>query len=143
MKRNTSGKPALFWRIVITFIGLFLILSTISNAALFMFGETTHASVTSRRFGGSNNGYPADKRYEWSVEYSFFDKDGSEYTGYSKRRGSDMSVEVSREARYFDFAPFINSLSDEAVISPIQLISISIGLFLIYVINWDVNKKES
>lgn len=143
MKGKDKGKPAFFWRALITFIGIFLIISTLSNIFLFLFGATASAQVETRRFGGSNPGYPAEKRYEWTVEYSFIDNEGTQHTGYTKRRGADLSVEVSREVKYFSFAPFISSLSDEAIISPLQMVSIAIGGFLIYSVNWDLNKKRA
>lgn len=143
MKTRVKKKPAIFWRVIITFIGIFLIINTLSNIFLFAFGAAAPAQILTRRFGGSNPGYPADKRYEWSVEYTFIDNEGLEHTGYTKRRGADLSVEVSREVRYLSYAPFINSLSDEAVISPLQLVSIAIGGFLIYSVNWDLNKKRA
>lgn len=143
MNSKVKDKPAIFWRILITFVGIFLILSTLSNIFLFAFGTAAPAQVSTRRFGGSNPGYPSDKRYEWAVEYTFVDDDGLQQTGYTKRRGADLSVEVTREVRYLSFAPLINSLSDEAVISPLQLVTVAIGGFLIYSVNWDLNKKRA
>ena len=139
----SAKKPALFWRAIISIIGLFLIVNAVFNILLFAFGDSAAARIEKRRFGGSNDAYPASSRYEWSVMYEFTDDVGNQHTGYTRRRGSDLSVYVETEVRYFSFAPSIHALSDEAVLSFGQLVAVGIGCFLIYVVNGNPNKKFS
>jgi hypothetical protein len=139
----SAKKPAVFWRAIISFIGLFLIVNAVLNILLFTFGDITAARIEKRRFGGSNDAYPASSRYEWSVMYEFTDDDGNQHTGYTRRRGSDLSVHVENEVRYFSFAPSIHALRDEAVLSLGQFVAAGIGCFLVYVVNWNLNKKWS
>lgn len=138
----SAKKPAIFWRAVISIIGLFLIVNAVLNILLFAFGEFASAKVEKRRIGGSNDAYPASGRYEWSVMYEFTDSDGNKHIGHTKRRGSDLSVPVENEVRYFGFAPSIHALRNETVLSLGQFVAASIGCFLIYVVNRKINKKR-
>lgn len=140
--RSSKGKPAIFWRIVITLIGIFLVFNVALNLLLFAFGDRTNASIQTRRFGGSQDAYPASKRYEWNVSYTFSDSVGGLHTGYTKRRGSDMSVIVENEVLYFRSAPYLNALSDEAYPSLGQLAGTGIGIFIIYAVNGSMNKRK-
>ena len=65
-----SKRSALFWRIVISAIGIILILMAIGNLLLFIFGDTAQAVVSTRRYGGERQGAVNDKRYTWYVDYT-------------------------------------------------------------------------
>ena len=71
-KKSESNKHAkLLWRIIITAVGVALILIAVSNLALYFFGTVAPAAVSTRRVGGANDGQPPNRRYEWSVHYTF------------------------------------------------------------------------
>lgn len=139
-KRKKSSN--LFWRIFISAIGIFLILMAITDFSLFLFGEKTTADVTTRRLMGADNGKPSDLRYKWSVDYAFIDKEGDEYSGHTQKLGGDMSVKVERTVYYFEKAPFINALADEAKPSWGQPVYIGLGIFLITVMNGKKKKPK-
>lgn len=122
----------MFWQIVITLIGSALILIAVSNLTLYFLGESTAATVKTRRVGGSDDGRPVNERYKWAIDYTFYDKDGAEYIGHTSRRGSDFSVNIDRRVYYFSFAPFISAPESEARPNIGQLLFILIGIFLIF-----------
>lgn len=135
-KKQKSGKATdLFWRILISTVGIALIVLSLSNTALYFFGETTPASFSVRRVGGTDDGKPPDQRYEWSVSYTFTDKNGKEHSGVSTRRGSDMSVKTGDRVAYFPAAPFISAIADETEPDAGKLLLIGLGVLLIWVMN--------
>jgi len=132
----------LFWRIVISAVGAALILIAVSNFTLYFFGETASASVTTRRVGGADDQYEPSKRYEWSVDYTFKDKNGVSHSGHTTRRGGDLPPKTESRVYYFPFAPFINALESEAQPNIGQLLFIVIGIFLLLVMNRKRNKAR-
>lgn len=141
----TRGKKAsnIFWRVMITLIGLALVFVAVSGFLLYFFGETAAADVSVRRLRGADNGKPYDQRYQWSIYYSFYDNEGVLREGNTERRGSDLSVEVDDTAYYFPDAPFIHVLESEARPGFPQLLLVSLGVFLIVVVNLPRKKKKS
>lgn len=134
-KKEQSKISKIFWRIAISVIGLALILLALVSISLYFFGESTTAKVTTRRYGGADNNYAASKRYEWSVDYTFRDKEGKKYSGHTTKRGSDMSAKVSNKVYYFASAPFINSLESEVEPNAGQPVLIALGTLLLVVMN--------
>lgn len=130
----------IFWRIIISATGAALMLIAVSNLSLYFFGEKAEVSVTTRRVGGADNQYDPSKRYEWSVDYTFTDKNGDKHNGHTTRRGGDMGVKTDNKVYYFSFAPFINALESDATPNIGQPLFVVIGVFLIIVINKN-NKK--
>lgn len=141
--KNKCKLSKLFWRIVISAVGAALILIVVSNLALYFFGETASISVTTRRIGGANDQYELNQRYEWSVDYTFMDKNGLQRSGHTTQRGSDLPPRTDSRAYYFSFAPFINALKSEAQPNIGQLLFIVIGIFLLLVMNRKRNKARS
>jgi len=137
MKKSAAQnqKTNLFWRIFITAVGIAMILIAVGNFALYFFGETAFAQVTTRRVGGANDGRAANQRYQWSLDYTFSDKNGTSYNGTTTRRGNDLSVETESKVYYFPFAPLFNALEREAEPNLGQLALAMIGAFLLFVIN--------
>lgn len=136
MAANRESKPSeLFWRIVISAVGVALILMAVGNVMLFFSGENSMAKVSTRRYGGADDNRPASQRYEWAIDYTFKDSDGITHSGHTKRRGSDMSVKVENEVYYFPFAPYINSLKSEAEPNIGQPLYMGIGILLLFVMN--------
>lgn len=136
MARKAGSKPpSLFWRIVISVIGICLILMSVANLLLFFFGETASANITTRRQGGSNSGAAPNQRYSWSVDYTFRAEDGSLHEGHTTRRGSDYAVSASDTVYYFPTAPFINSLEDSAEPNVGQPVMAGLGILLLVVMN--------
>jgi len=125
----------LFLRIVISAVGAALILIAITELMLYYFGETATAAVTIRRVGGADSGRAPKQRYEWSLDYTFQDKNGKYVDGTTTRRGSDISVKMDDRVYYFPFATYINALQSEAEPNFSQPLFIIIGLFLIKIIN--------
>ena len=141
---KSKRKPLkLFWRIVISAVGISLILIAVSNFTLYFFGETTMVSVTTRRVGGANDQYEPNQRYEWSVDYTFTDKNSAKFSGHTTRRGGDLPPKTDSRAYYFPFAPFINALESEVQPNFGQLLFIVIGIFLLLVMNRKGNKTRS
>lgn len=141
MKRQ-SAFSRIFWRIAISAVGVALIVIAVSNLLLFFFGETSSVSVSTRRVGGASSGRPAEQRYEWSVDYTFTDRNGTAQSGHTTRRGSDLSVQTDSTAYYFPFAPFINALESEVEPNLAQPLFVVLGIFLLYVMNHKTKVKK-
>lgn len=137
--KNKHKPSKLFWRIVISAVGVSLILIAVFNFTLYFFGETTSVRVTARRIGGADDQYEPNNRYEWSVDYTFTDKNGEVHNGHTTRRGGDLPPKTQSRAYYFTFAPFINALESEAQPNIGQLLLIIIGIFLLLVMNRKMN----
>ncbi|NCA68059.1 MAG: hypothetical protein EOM87_08355 [Clostridia bacterium] len=136
MTVNKTNKAAnLFLRIVISAVGVALIIIAVSELMLYFYGETAIAAVRVRRVGGEDSGRTPDQRYEWSLDYSFMDKNGEIVNGTTTRRGSDISVKLDDRVYYFPFATYINALQSEAEPNFSQPLLVVIGVFLIYVMN--------
>ncbi|MDD4089475.1 MAG: hypothetical protein PHP29_07270, partial [Tissierellia bacterium] len=112
-----------------------LILIAVGNLLLFFFGQSVSVQVHTRRFGGADDGRPINQRYEWSLDYTFKDKDGKTFSGHTTRRGSDISVKTDSRVYYFSFAPYMNALEKEAEPNMGQPLLIGTGLFLLFVMN--------
>lgn len=139
---NKKKKSDVFWRIVISAVGVALIVMAIVNLVLFIFGTQTDASVSVRRIGGADNGKPSDIRYRWSVDYTFRDEYGDEHEGHTSKLGGDMSVKTDDTVYYLESVPFINGLESEVKPNFGQLIYVGLGVFLIYVMNPPSKKKR-
>lgn len=140
--KSGSKSPKLFWRIIISAVGAALIFITVSNLALYFFGETASVSVTTRRIGGADDQYEPNQRYEWSVDYTFTDKKGVSHSGHTIQRGGNLPPKTDSRAYYFSFAPFINALESETQPNIGQLLYILIGIFLLLVMNRKRNKAR-
>ena len=127
------AKGSIFGKIILFIVGLMLILIASINILLFIFGDTSTANISTRRVGGSNDSYPAESRYEWSVDYDFLASDGNVYNGTTTRRGSDMGVKVENMVYYFSFQHRLNSLSSEVRPNAGQIIMMLLGGFLLSV----------
>lgn len=131
-----TGKPAdNFWRILISTVGAALIVIAVLNLGLYFFGTAAAVSVATRRVGGSDDGRPANQRYQWFLDYTFTDANGIIQSGHTSRRGGDMSVKTDARVYYFPFAPFINSLESETKPGFAQPLYIALGVLLIAVLN--------
>ena len=133
--KNKCKPSKLFWRIVISAVGVSLILIAVFNFTLYFIGESALGSVSTRRFGGASDQYQPNQRYEWSVDYTFTDENGVVYSGHTTRRGSDISVKTDSRVYYFSFAPYMNALEKEAEPNMGQPLLIGTGLFLLFVMN--------
>lgn len=143
VKMKNKCKPSkLIWRIVISAVGAALILIAVSNLALYIFGEAVSVNVTTRRVGGADDQYEPSMRYEWSVDYTFMDKNGISHSGHTTQRGNDLPPRTDSRAYYFSFAPFINALESEAQPNIGQLLFIVIGIFLLLAMNRKRNKAR-
>lgn len=140
--KNRRKPSKLFWRIVISAVGAALVFIAVSDLALYLFGETVSVSVTTRRFGGADDQYQPNQRYEWSVDYTFTDQNGVAHSGHTTRRGGDSGVKTDNRVYYFPFAPFINALESEAEPNIGQPLLLVIGVFLLFVMNRKKNKTR-
>ena len=141
----TKGKRKsdVIWRIIVSAVGIALIAMAIANISLFIFGAQTDASVSVRRFGGADNGKPADIRYRWSVDYTFADEYGDIHEGHTTKSGSEMSVNTDDTVYYLKTAPYINGLESEVKPSIGLIIYAGLGIFLIVVMNPKLEVKRS
>jgi hypothetical protein len=142
-KRKRNKTTSVFWRVAISFIGAALIAIGAINPLLYIFGKSASAVVTTRRVGGSDDGRPADQRYFWTINYTFTDDSGIEKEGNTSRRGGDISVTTSKTVRYFSFASTVNALEDETIPGVGQIITIGIGVFLIFAMNVKQKKPRA
>ncbi len=133
-KQKNSTRADLFWRMAISVLGALLILLALQDFSLFFFGKTAVADVKTRRVGGERSGAVNDKRYSWSVDYTF-PADGRTFEGHTTRLGSATSVAVSRTVYYYPFAPFLNSLEDTVRPNWGQPVTLAAGAFLLIVMN--------
>ena len=133
-KQKNSTRADLFWRMAISVLGALLILLALQDFSLFFFGKTAAADVRTRRVGGERDGLGNDKRYSWSVDYTF-PAGGRTYEGHTTRLGSATSVAVSRTVYYYPFAPFLNSLEDTVRPNWGQPVTLAAGAFLLVVMN--------
>ena len=134
IKQNSKSNGPLA-RILISLLGVAILLLGVSRFALFFVGEATIADVNTRRVGGADNQYASDKRYEWSIDYTFTDADGEVHDGHTTRRGGDMGVKVESTVYYWPAAPFINGLEREVEPNLGQLVLVGIGILLIVLMN--------
>ena len=118
----------MFWRIVISAMGIILILMAVGNLLLFFIGDTAEAAVSTSRYGGERQGAVSDKRYTWYVDYTFRANDKT-YEGHLTNLGSATSVLVNRTIYYLPFAPFFNTPEDTAEPNLGQLAMITAGAF--------------
>lgn len=128
-------QESLFWRILISAVGVALIFMSVSNLLLFFLGETATAAVETRRYGGERFNAPNDKRYSWYVDYTFRAEDGVLYEGHLSKLGSATSVKVDNTIYYFPFAPFINTTAETAGPNFGQLVLFGAGVLLITAMN--------
>lgn len=143
VKKKTHSKASnLFWRLVISAVGLALIVMAVGSLSLYFWGQNASAQVTTRRLPGADPGRPANQRYKWSVDYTFTDKAGVTHQGHSQKQGSDMSVKVGKRVYYFPFAPYINCLETEAKPNWAQSFCLGLGLFLLWVMNGKKRKQK-
>jgi len=138
--KNKRKLSKLFWRIIISAVGAALIFIAVSELALYFFGETASASVTTRRVGGADDQYQPNQRYEWSVDYTFMDKKGTEHSGHTTRRGGDLPPKTDSRVYYFPLVPFISALESEAQPNIGQPLFVVIGIFLLLMMSRK-NKK--
>jgi hypothetical protein len=134
---NKRKPPKLIWRIIISAVGAALIYIAVFNLALYFFGDTASISVTTRRIGGANDQYELNQRYEWSVDYTFMDKNGVlQRSGHTTQRGGDLPPRTDSRAYYFSFCSLYQcSGKRNAKPNVGQLLYIVIGIFLLWVMN--------
>lgn len=138
-KTQADTRHAPGWRIGLSLLGIVLILLAICHVLLFFYGLQAYAQVSVRRQGGASDSWPADKRYSWSLDFSFTAANGKSYNGTTTRRGSDTAVLHENTVYYFSFAPSINALEQEAKPNAGQLVYVLAGLALL----WGVNRKTN
>ncbi len=135
-KKKSSKSSSVVWRIILSFIAVAMILLSLRNISLYFIGDKTFANVTTTRRGGSNDGAVSSARYEWSVDYTFTDSNGTTHNGHTTVRGSDTSSgSISPVVYYYSFAPFLNALEMDASPNLGQLILVVLGVFLLFVMN--------
>lgn len=139
--RRPSKYAKPFWRIIITVVGAALILIAASNLALYFFGTAAPAAVSARRVGGANDGQPPNHRYEWSVDYTFRDKNGLAHSGNTTVRGGDIAPKTDSRVYYFPFAPFVSALESEAKPNTGQAVTAALGVLLVFVMNSKKKKR--
>ncbi len=136
-RAELSGR---FWRIFITAVGASLVLIAAAQLVLFFFGASAPADVSVRRQGGSDDGAAPNRRYAWSLDYTFTDGNGQTHSGSATRRGSDTSVQTDDRVYYLTFAPFVSALESDAAPGLSQPLYAALGVLLILVMN---RKKRS
>ncbi len=140
-KRKSNKHAKLFWRMAVTAVGAALLLIALSNLALYFFGTAAPAAVSTRRVGGANDGQPPNRRYEWSVHYTFRDKNGLEHSGNTTIRGVDITPKTDSRVYYFPSAPFVSALESEAKPNTGQAVMAALGVLLILVMNSKKKKR--
>lgn len=118
-------------RLLLALMGVVLVLLSVSNLSLSLFGRRTGADVSVRRVGGSNGGRN-DISYQWSVSW-IFELDGKKYEGHGTRQGSPSGVSVSKWVLYLPFMPWINNLEDATKPSFLNIVPLTLGILLLAV----------
>jgi len=139
MRRAKSKSENYFFRILISLIGVAFIAWGLTTLALAIAGTKATAVITDiRREGGERNEVKRG-RYTYNTSYTFMLPNGKKINGvsksvsnavYSKPDGKSM-VSV----RYFSFFPSINALASDTQPGFGQLIFLTIGFFLLYIMN--------
>jgi hypothetical protein len=132
---NAAHRKTIFWRIIISAVGLALMIMALSNLLLFIVGLHATACISTRRYGGERQGAVNENRYTWYVDYTFTADSGLTYEGHLTKLGSATNVSVENKVRYFSFAPFINTLEDTARPNLGQLVMFAAGAFCLVVMN--------
>ena len=132
---SAAHRKSIFWRVIISAVGLALMIMALSNLLLFFVGSQATASISTRRYGGERQGAVNENRYTWYVDYTFTADSGLTYEGHLTKLGSATNVSVENKVRYFSFAPFINTLEDTARPNLGQLVMFAAGAFCLVVMN--------
>jgi len=142
-KKQESKAARIFWRIAISAVGAAMILMAAGSLLLYFFGESASAQVSTTRTGGADDSQSSDRRYTWSVDYTFRDREGETRSGHTTRRGGDTGVKVENTVYYFPAAPFINALESEAEPNLGQPVMTILGVFLLVVMNRKKKKPKT
>lgn len=138
-KNKSSAKKNLATRIFITLLGIGFVLYGISTISLGLFGKKGTAVITNIRREGGERDEVIRGRYTYIISYTFELPGGKSVDGISRTIGNSVFMKADgkskRSVRYFEFFPYINALADDTKPGLGQLIFVTIGCFLIYIIN--------
>lgn len=141
-KKKSSG---LFARVLITFIGAAFVAWGLILPVLWIAGERGTAVIDTvrREMGERNEVIP--NRYTYNIGYTFTLADGTKISGFSRRIGNAIYFKASGSAtapvRYFSFFPYVNALEEDTEPGYKQLILISVGCLLIFVMRRRKKKR--
>lgn len=142
-RKKANQTTGIFWRVVISMVGVALIILAVGRLAIYLAGEETRIyDVQTRRIGGSDGNQKPDVRYQWDILYSFTDRDGAVHTGFAKRRGGDMGVKVEKMVYYLPAAPFLHVLEKEGKPNLGQAVMLVLGGLLLYVMNRNGTRRK-
>lgn len=129
-------KHSILARILLSLLGMAFILYNIGSPLLGVFGERDTAVLTSIRRQGGERDEMIPGRYTYSIGYTFAIPDGRKINGTSTFVGNAVYLKGDGTStiliRYFKQAPFINVPEKETKPSIGRLMSVGLGIFLIY-----------
>lgn len=134
-------------RILLTILGIAMIALGAGRLALGVVGEQGTAVITSiRRQGGELATAGKPGRYFYHIGYSFSLPDGRIVDGWTARVGDSTYVKADGKStmpvRYLKVFPEINTPESSTRLSVGQPVLIALGIFLIVVMNRDMNRKK-
>ena len=134
-------------RVLITLLGVALILQAVVSSALGIIGERGAAVVTHirRELGERNETIP--NRYTYMISYTFTTPDGQVVNDSTRHIGGAIYVKASGKqqvpVRYLRSFPIVNALEQDTGLSWGKFALLSIGVFLILVMNRPLRKVRS
>lgn len=133
-----------FWRIVISFIGILLIVFPIYHVTIGIIGETTVGTITSYRRILGERGEIIPNRYTYALGYEFT-LENEAYFGNTTLINSPIYLKPDGnqliEIRYLQNYPYLNALEFDTSINSGKFALMGFGILLIWVMN--PKKKKS
>ncbi len=134
-------------RILLTILGIAMIALGAGRLALGIVGEQGIAVITSiRRQGGELTTVAKPGRYFYHIGYSFNLPDGRIIDGWTARIGDSTYIKADGKStmtvRYLKVLPVVNTPESSTRLSLGQPVLIGLGIFLIVVMNRDMNRKK-
>lgn len=141
-----QSKSNLFWRFIISGIGLLMIITAVTQLSLGFFGDNTIGTISGFRRIGGERGEAIPNRYTYSLEYRY-KVEGVEYSGTTTQIGSPLFTKVTGKEtisiNYFEFAPQISCPEQDSNVDIGKAALIGMGGFLIKVMNPKKTKKNT
>ena len=134
-------------RILLSILGAAMIALGVGRLALGVVGEHGTAVITSvRRQGGELTTAGKPGRYFYHIGYSFNLPDGRIVDGWTARVGDSTYIKAYGKStipvRYLKVLPQVNAPESSTRLSIGQPVLIGAGIFLIVVMNRDMNRKK-
>ncbi len=126
-------------RLLISLLGVAFILWGLTDIMLGLFGESTTAVITNIRREGGERNETIRGQYTYITSYSFTLPGGENISSSTRSIGNSVFLKADGKSKviikYFSFLPHINAREQDTKPGTGQLVLISIGGFLIFIMN--------